>query len=224
VRSRSLPALVDSLVALTPGTAAAEQPQRTIEGLLMDALRNGGRQAGEKLVESLIAHGYTLERLDGLPCMWRVVIPPPRVLEIWFTGGDNPVIAALGYRVGKPWGSGAQKTAAKLQAEFYRRYERLTALDGALSPEDRVIQLVGELEADVNNGGFGQYLHNKGEVRAREALACLSAIGARRTARWLASALEHRGGADALTRLDQQFYGKAEDLASLTMAHIGRSK
>jgi hypothetical protein len=218
-----LPALVDSLVALVPGTPAAKQHQHAIEGLLMDALRSGGRQAGEKLVESLVVHGYALERLDALPCMWRVVIPPPRVLEIWFTGGDNPVVAGLSYRTGKPWGSRAQKTAAKLQAEFYRRFERLAPQDAALSPDDRLIRIVGEFEADVNNGGFGQYLNNKGETRAHEALACLTTIGAKRTARWLASALEGRGGEDGLARLDQEFVEKAEDLASLAMRHIERS-
>ena len=220
----SLPVLVDSLVSLAPGTEAAEQPQRAIESLLMGALRTGGRQAGEKLVESLGAHGYSVERLDALPCMWRVAIPSPRVLEIWFTGGDNPVIAAVSYRLGKPWGTRAQKTAAKLQAEFYRRYERLAPHDDTLSSDDRLIQLVGEFEADVNNGGFGQYLSNKDEARAREALACLTAIGAKRTARWLASALEGRGGADGLARIDEQFNEKAEDLASMAMGHIMRSK
>ena len=222
---RSFPELVDSLVELTPGTAEAEGPQRAIEGLLMDALRSGGREAGESLVESLTARGYALQRLDALPCMWRVAVPSPRVLEIWFTGGDNPVVAALSYRVGKPWGSRAQKRAARLQAEFYRRYEALAPEDATLSQDDRLIQVVGEFEADVNNGGFGQYLSNKGEARAHEALAGLSAIRAKRTARWLRSALDANGSVDALARLDQQFCEKAEDLASLAIAYIdGRSR
>lgn len=220
--SQLLPALVDSLLALTPGTPAAEQPRHAIEGLLMNALSRGGREAGEQLVESLVAHGYSLERLKALPCMWRVAIPLPRVLEIWFTGGDNPVVAAVSYRVGEPWGTRAQKRAAKLQAEFYRRYELVALRDDALPPDDRLIQLVGEFEADVNNGGFGQYLANKGEARAREALACLSAIGARRTTRWLTSALEGGGGQDGLARLDEQFNEKAEDLASRAMTYLER--
>jgi hypothetical protein len=223
--SRRLPDLIDSLVALTPGTAEAEAPQRAIEGLLMDALRSGGREAGEGLVESLAARGHTLHRLDALPCMWRVAVPSPRVLEIWFTGGDNPVVAAVSYRVGKPWGGRAQKRAAKLQAEFYRRYEALAPEDATLSPDDRLIQVVGELEADVNNGGFGQYLSNRSEARAREALSGLSTIGAKRTARWLRSALDAGGGVDALARLDQEFCEKAEDLASRAMAYIdGRTR
>lgn len=221
MRLRSLPALVDSLVVLAPGAEAAEGPQRDIEGLLMEALRSGGRQAGERQLESLVEHGYGLERLDALPCMWRVAIPAPRVLEIWFTGGAKPVVAAVSYRVGEAWGSAAQRTATKLQGEFYRRYERLASQDVALSPTDRLIQLVGEFEADVNNGGFGQYLGNKPEARAREALAALAAIGARRSARWLSSALEGRGGAAGLARLDRQFNEKAEDLAALVMTHIG---
>jgi hypothetical protein len=154
--------------------------------------------------------------------MWRVAIPPPRVLEIWFTGGDDPVVAALSYRVGKPWGSRAQRSAAKRQAAFYERYGQLDPQGGALSQDDRLILLVGELEADVNNGGFGQYLGNKGEARAREALASLSAIGARRTGRWLEAALE--AGADGLERLDQQFNEKPEDLASLVMTYIRRRR
>lgn len=215
-----MPSLVDSLVALTPGTPAADPLQHAIEGLLMGALRSGGREVGERLVESLAAHGYALERLDALPSMWRVAIPPPRVLEIWFTGGEEPGVAALSYRVGKPWGSKAQKNAAKLQAEFYRRYELLALREGTLPADDRLIQLIGEFEADVSNGGFGQYLGNKGAARAREALASLSAIGARRTSRWLASALENRHGEDGLARLDEQFNEKAEDLASLAMTYI----
>jgi len=187
-------------------------------------LKSGGREAGETLVESLVARGYALERVDTLPCMWRVAIPSPRVLEIWFTGGDKPVVAAVSYRVGKPWGSKTQKKAAKLQAEFYQRYERLTPGDGALAPDDRLVQLVGEFEADVNNGGFGQYLDNKDAGRARETLACLSAIGAKRTARWLTSALEGRRGPDGLAHLDQQFYQDGEDLASLAMTYLSRRK
>jgi hypothetical protein len=199
-----LPALVDALVAMTPGSPEAEPPQHAIESRLMDALRCGGRPAGEELVASLAAHGYALQRLDALSCMWRVVLPPPRVLEIWFTGGEAPVVAAVSYRVGKPWGSRTQRRAAKLQAEFYRRFEALAARDGELAPDDRLVQLVGEFEADVNNGGFGQYLDNKGAARARETLACLSTIGARRTVRWLESALAG-GEAEDLARLDQEF-------------------
>ena len=220
---RGLPELVGHLLSEPPGTRAAEERRYPIESLLMAALKSGGRSAGEEAVESLAANGYALERIDALPFMWRVMIEPPRVLEVWFTPGDDPVVAAVSYRVGKPWGSKAQKTAAKLQAEFYRRYEALDPSARALKGDDRLILLVGELEADVNNGGFGQYLDNKGRARARKALACLDKIGARRTARWLASALEDEDPA-RLQRLDGEFYAKGEDLASLAMMHFRREE
>ena len=83
--------------------------------------------------------------------------------------------------------------------------------------------MVGELEADVNNGGFGQYLENKGEVRAREALRHLSTIGAKRTARWLTAALAPTADPSGLEKLDQQFFAKPEDLASLAMSYIEKA-
>jgi hypothetical protein len=213
--------LVGRLLALAPGTDAADEERHRIEHLLMTALKRGGRLGGEQLVDSLVAHGYSLERVPGLPSMWRVVIPPPRVLELWFTGGDDPAVAALSYRVGKPWGTKAQKRAARLQAEFYKRYETISREGDPLSPADRLIVLVGDLEAEVNNGGFRQYLENKGTERAKEAVASLKVVGAKRTARWLSSALQLEDDA-SLDSLDQQFYEKAEDLASLVMAYLAR--
>ena len=218
-----LATLVGRLLALAPGTDAAEEERFRIEHLLMAALKRGGRLEGEQLVESLGAHGHTLERIPALPCMWRVVTPPPRVLELWFTGGDDPVVAALSYRVGTPWGTKAQKRAARLQAEFYKRYESISPEGEPLSPTDRLIVLVGELEADVNNGGFGQYLGNKGTERAKEALASLKVVGAKRTARWLSSALQLADGA-SFDSLDQQFVAKPEDLPSLVMAYVARQE
>jgi hypothetical protein len=219
----SLRTHVNRLVTCTPGTSEAEAEQRAIESLLMAALREGGRRGGEQLVGSLAGNGYVLERLDALPCMWRVMIPRPRVLEIWFTGGEDPVVAALSYREGKPWGTKAQMRAARLQAAFYGRYEAIDPEATALSPHDRMILLVGELEADINNGGFGQYLENKGEVRAREALKHLSTVGSKRTARWLIAALARTADRSRLEKLDQQFWARPEDLASLVMAYIEKT-
>jgi hypothetical protein len=220
-KAKGLPSLVGSLVGKEPGTAEAVALQREIESLLMQVLRSGGRPAGDMLVDSLAGNGFVLKRLDALPSMWLVVLPAPRVLEIWFTGErEISGVAALSYRVGKPWGSKAQKAAAKLQAEFYGRFEKQPAKDARLSRDDRLIQLVGEFEADVNNGGFGQYLGNKGEARARKTLASLKSIGAKRTSEWLSAALEAGNDEATLQKLDQEFFANSEDLAVLTMKHI----
>jgi hypothetical protein len=222
VASPEIAPVVGRLLSRAPGTKAAGKEQHLIEHLLMTALKQGGRVAGEQLVESLTAHRYTLERVPALPCMWRVVIPPPRVLEMWFMPGDHPVVAALSYRVGKPWGTKAQQRAARLQAEFYKRYETAFHKAPPLSAAEQLIVRVGELEADVNNGGFGQYLGNKGAERAHQALASLKVVGARRTARWLSSALKLGEDDAALDALDRHFFAKPEDLATLVMAYLER--
>lgn len=225
--STAFAARIDRLLSLAPGSAEATLEQHAIESDLMVALDEGGRQAGEALVHSLAGHGLELERLDALPCMWRVPLPAPRVLELWFTGGDTPVVATLSYREGEPWGTPQQKRAAELQNAFYERYGAVGALAHAeeappLSPDERLILLVGDLEADLNNGGFGQYLHNKGERTAREALACLQDLKAKRVAAWLTEALELGPDAPELGRLDRAFGKGAEDLAALVMRHLER--
>lgn len=219
-----LASLIGRLLKLTPGTTKAEDQQHAIEHELMVALGAGGRESGEALVRSLADQGYELERLR--PCFWRVDIPTPRVLELWFNPPEDPVVAALSYRVGTPWGTPRQKRAAERQAAFYARYEKLFPMEeaetAALPPEDRLILLVGEFEADVNNGGFGQYLENKGADRAQEALGYLREIGAGRTARWLSSALKAGAGSGVLDRLDSQFFDKPQDLPSLVMRHLSK--
>jgi hypothetical protein len=214
---------VQRLLSVAPGSPEAEAEQHAIESLFQAVLHQGGRPAGEALVQSLAADGYVLERLDALPCMWRVGIPSPRVLELWFTGGDDPVIGSLSYRVGKPWGSSRQRAAARLQAAFYSRYEALASSRATrLAQDDRLIVLIADLEADLNNGGFQQYLENKGVATARKTLAALTAVGAKRTAGWLRAALKSAGRREALDRLDSAFYERPEDLASIVMRDCSR--
>jgi hypothetical protein len=54
-------------------------------------------------------------------------------------------------------------------------------------------------------------------------LGHLSTIGARRTARWLTAALAPTADPSDLEKLDQEFFERSEDLASLVMAHIEKS-
>jgi hypothetical protein len=213
------------LLSVAPGSRAAVAEQEAISSLFIAVLREGGRKAGEALFEALADEGFVVERIDALPCFWRVKTPPPRVLELWFTGGDDPVIGSSSYRIGKPWGSPGQKAALRMQEAFYKRYEGLAGRENAhLTRRDRATLLIGEFEADVNNGGFDQYLGNKGVERARETLGYLVAIGAKRTARWLSAALAPRRTRRALEKLDEQFYERPEDLPSLVMQHYFRMK
>lgn len=114
-----------------------------------------------------------------------------------------------------------------MQEAFYARYNQVAARAYAgdraprLMSADRLILLVAELEADVNNGGFGQYLANKGRRRARSALRALERIGAKRTHRMLEQALSANVSTRRLDQLDGLFYKSSEDLAVLTMKHTG---
>jgi hypothetical protein len=92
-----------------------------------------------------------------------------------------------------------------------------------LSRDDRLVLLIGELEADVNNGGFAQYLDNQGRRRAGAALAALRTVGAKRTARMLEQALAPGASSDRLSALADRFYAAPEDLPLLAGRHVGLS-
>lgn len=89
-----------------------------------------------------------------------------------------------------------------------------------LGREESLVLLIGELEADVNNGGFSQYLGNKGRPRAKAALAALRAVGARRTAALLKAALAPGIPEESLSTLDDRFRLSTEDLAALTVTRL----
>ncbi|MGV3617504.1 MAG: DMP19 family protein [Fimbriimonas sp.] len=113
------------------------------------------------------------------------------------------------------------------------------------SPE-RVLYVLEWLEAEVNNGGFHQYLFNSAGDHAGEAVGACEAIGAHQTAdivrralkvvfgvlpppveRWeRVEILEGIGEAneDALHDLDNEFYEYPDDIASLTYAYIDANR
>lgn len=114
---------------------------------------------------------------------------------------------------------------------FYRRWESLMGIDdevaARLSEGDRAVFLVALLEAEVMNGGLGQYLTNTDGVWADHTLSVLDEIGAVASRDVLSAALvlsrkeatmvrawdRH---AQELSRLDDRFVEAGEDLAGLT--------
>jgi Domain of unknown function (DUF4375) len=218
----TLLATIDQLLALDPDDAGVERLQHVAESLLKDALRSAGRAGVEAQIATL-ASRYSVQPSQAHACMWRVVLAPPYVLELWCNPPLAPFIAALSYRRGNPTDTKARIAAAKRQAEFYHRYEALMGTRDRLSADDTLVALVGDFEADVNNGGFSQYLANKGMAEAREALAALLTIGAKRTARWLESAVAAGANSPSLEVLDAAFQAKPDDLASLVIRHLKRA-
>lgn len=107
----------------------------------------------------------------------------------------------------------------------------------ALSEAERVFVCIWQLEAEVNNGGFGQYYTNSAGDLAAEAPGALDAIGARRTAGIVRAAnailptdaLRDRGARedaiaalskDAFEDLDNRFLAYEDNLSSLLFAFV----
>ena len=119
---------------------------------------------------------------------------------------------------------------------FYGVWERLIS-DGVEDPlslpePDRTVYLVATLEADLMNGGIGQYLANTGGLFVDETLAALQKVDATKTMSYLrkAAGLKHekeswddlweRAG-NQLNRIDEQLMADDEYLAMKTATFFG---
>jgi hypothetical protein len=73
----------------------------------------------------------------------------------------------------------------------------------ALSKVERVVVLVSRVNFEVELGGFSAFLTNSSGLHARDTIPALKAVGAKKAAAALVSALAAKPA--AFTRLDQQF-------------------
>jgi hypothetical protein len=216
---------IDGLTPLLPGGAAAEQAGAECQRRLLACLEPGGPRAAARLIGALERrYPQSQAQPQRRLWMWRLVSEDPRrALDV--TVHSRGIYFSYGI-LEEP--SPRQKRRYELRDRFYARHlevgQRAYAPGPAvrLSRHDRLILLVGELEADVNNGGFDQYLLNKGRRRARAALSARRAIGARRTAGLLEAALDPAATSRDLDALDGRFYAGPDDLAVLAMRYVGR--
>jgi Domain of unknown function (DUF4375) len=117
-----------------------------------------------------------------------------------------------------------------LHHAFYARYLAVGHTAYALgsktrvASDDRLVLLIGELENNVNNSGFAQYLARKGRRRAELALRALTTVGATRTASMLSAALAPSASPSRLSALDRRFCHSREDLPALTMRYMEKQK
>ena len=214
--------LIEALVRCRPGTRSAERLRRELSRRLLVALKARGLRGVTAAVKRLAPGGTRLraERRAPSQLAWTAQLGAGRSLRLSAHSFGGMLSTYVEYRVERPAKlTAAQRRRAAVQEAFYERYTRLGRLVYSgkrprLSAGDRVVLLVGELEADVNNGGFSQYLSNKGGRRARLALAALRRIGARKTAALLQAALSASGG-EEFSGLDARFELQAEDLPSL---------
>ncbi len=115
---------------------------------------------------------------------------------------------------------------------FYEHWESLLGIGddeaAELDPKQKAVFLVGLLEAEVMNGGLGQYLSNTEGVYLSETVQCLAEIGADKTRALLIEAGKLGTGEESYVaawasrsaefeRLDELFLNSGEDLALLTV-------
>lgn len=215
------------LGAEQPGSKKAGVVRAELEHGLMQLLAGGGLRACDALIRALNGRGRNFAPLERSPHsrVWREA-GPDRELDVQLTRNRLFRTVLVSYRaVPNPDLARSKTRLDELRDAFYARYLAAGKIayaepPGRLRPTDRTILLIGELEADVNNGGFAQYLSNKGRRRARSALAALDSVGARRAAKMLTRALEPDASETTLARLDDRFYSLPEDLAVLAMRHV----
>jgi hypothetical protein len=210
--------ILEELAKLQPGARAALELRVAGERALMKALKNGGLPAVARLVVRLNAAGHRFEvtQSGAGHCYWGETLGSRR-FDIHIQANRHLTSASLHYLAVpkvKPLTPAQQRRQGR-QERFYERYMDIgqRAYGGKrINALERTLLLVGELEADVNNGGFSQYLDNKGRRRAADAVRALQAIGASRTAAMLKKALASGENLDAL---DDRFYAGVDDLAVL---------
>jgi hypothetical protein len=212
-----------SLTTQKPGSRPAERKRTALELLLLQVLARGGIRDLERVIQAVARRGLPMQQTHARRGYraWQQELRSG-VLEVrgHVMRGLRTILVSWRARPAPRHLTPAQERRHREQEAFYARYlaagqRAYASPPKRISAVERCILLVGELEADVNNGGFAQYLDNKGRRRAGEALRALRRIGARATARLLEDALKPDLPEAARRRLDHRFYEGREDLARL---------
>jgi hypothetical protein len=223
--------LLNRLARVEPGSASAIRLKALAERALLVIVKAGGRRGADAAIKAVRIGTQRMSLVETVPRVsskWRATVGATAVpLDVWFAAGQIMQATYVQYGApAEPKVSAAQRAKHEAQEAFYARYTAVGQRwyrglgPRRLSVWDNRILLIGELEADVNNGGFSQYLDNKGRRRAKAALAALRAVGATKTAGMLKSAMAAGVKKEHLDALDARFYKVPEDLAVLTMRRL----
>jgi hypothetical protein len=222
-------ALLRRVISRPPGSPAGNRARAEVEHRLMQVLVARGLTAVSRVVAGLTLPGCILHQTasTGETRAWQALPAADRELTIRVSRNRfYRVVSVQHRRLWKAELTRHRRAIAALQREFYDRYTAAGRVayatpPGRLPPSERQILLIGEFEADINNGGFLQYLDNKGRRRAAAARGILIRIGANRTAALLGEALAPGTSEDRLRELDGLFDRTREDLAVLTIRAVG---
>lgn len=218
------------IMSARPPHAAADHARLRLERLLMRVMNTAGLRGVEQVMRG--ARVPDLEPIEHLAGMrrWIAAVPEHHAELLVSVSSSQAFKSASVVWLALPQQprTKREKERKQLQDRFYARHmaagQRAYAVPPLrISAADGQILLVGELEADVNNGGFSQYLDNKGRRRAAAALHALERIGAVKTAALLRAAIASASDDAALQKLDARFDRSREDLAVLAMTEDAAS-
>jgi hypothetical protein len=224
--AREATRLLRVVTSSAPGTSKSDRARWDLEHLLMRLLHGGGIRAVERVIgDSRIPVPLTLMRQQGARVWSGRDDNAHAALRISITDGGLVKSASVTWMLVPPPPPPARTLVHRRQNDFYAQYMaagRVAYADppGRLSRSQKMILNVGDFEADVNNGGFSQFLFNKGRRRALATVRALKRIRAPKTAAMLTAALGHPEDDARLGELDDRFYAAPEDLAVKTMAWL----
>lgn len=231
---RFTPAAAKEMAAVEPGTWS--QLRADFESWLLSLLQTGGLEELRQGVSRLNGLGFSFREESVSDAELTFTAPLPGTQSaIRITGYSTPAFASADVRVLMP--APPPTPPDPRHERFYALYEGLWDLAthqvAGLDPLRRAVFLVGRLEAELNNGGIGQYLANKGEGHLTATLGVLRQIAAPQTLRVCEAAvrlMEERAVAadeawDALTlelaELDEAFFQAGEDLSGAVIDAFG---
>jgi hypothetical protein len=231
-----------ALAGAVPGSRDLGRLLADLELWLLEALKRDGAPALGGAVEALNELGHQLAPLpDEDPPRWSGTLPDGE-RRLVISGAASSAAEWVSATLEPIQGDDAPPEPDPRHAAFYARWETLLGLDDAavveLEPADRMVHHLAVLEAEVNNGGFLQYLDNTEGRWLHETLGMLETLRARQAQELLAQVQRLLAGASAdrpdawnaalirleesgvLEPLDDHFYVLDEDIAALAAVHL----
>ena len=220
---------VSSDLAQISSDAASFEVRARLEFYLLDLLKNQGCEAVASLLQSLPGHNFSLAGDCVSVPEARFVSAGPGTLNLVVTTFLGPHSASV--NVTAEDGATAPIEPDTHQQAFYTVWESLLGIEDSavarLDAKRKAVFLIGLLEAEVMNGGLGQYLTNTDGAYFNDTLDCLARIGAVVTRDILNEAGNLGAAAESYVsawesnsrdfeRLDERFLNTGEDLAGLT--------
>ncbi|MDH3456794.1 MAG: DMP19 family protein [Gemmatimonadota bacterium] len=216
------------LKLIADNTASFETRAR-LEHHLLTLLREKGNEAVATFLYSLPEHDFKSvdDSISELETQFVTTGSSPRHFVV--TTFRSPHLASVNVTIEDE--SSAPPEPDPRHRAFYEVWESLLGIPDSevsrLDPERKAVFLVGLLEAEVMNGGIGQYLSNTDGAHLEDTVRCLLEIGAEKACAILMEAAKLGMGSESygaawasksrdFERLDDQFMESGEDLAGLT--------